>query len=205
MQNIGEAAAIEHGSEAAVETSPAALSQGPAPLIPGEKAETYEEVRRRMVATLKPTDFLEEMWAGEMAELVWEIQRLRRIKANLLSGCAQEGMERVLHSVGLDTPFSTSTGWAAREPRAMRRAEGALSASGFTLDTVMARTLSERISDIERIDRMTARAEHRRNVSLQQIRRHRAAFGEKLRHASESEMGAVERMVPERAPPLAAL
>jgi hypothetical protein len=176
-----------------------------ATLILGENPVTYEEMRERLVATLKPSDFLEEIWAGEMADLVWEILRLRRIKANLLSGCAQEGMERVLHSVGVDTPFSTSTGWAARESQAMRRAEGALSASGFTIDTVMARTLSERITDIERIDRMTARAEHRRNVSLQQIRRHRAAFGEKLRHASETEMGALKRMAPERAPAMAAL
>jgi hypothetical protein len=200
MNKSGDA--MDNFSMEAPQTPPALAR---ASLIPGENPVTYEEMRERLVATLKPSDFLEEIWAGEMADLVWEILRLRRIKANLLSGCAQEGMERVLHSVGVDTPFSTSTGWAARESQAMRRAEGALSASGFTIDTVMARTLSERITDIERIDRMTARAEHRRNVSLQQIRRHRAAFGEKLRHASETEMGALKRMAPERAPAMAAL
>ena len=53
----------------------------------------------------------------------------------------------------------------------------------MSLDTVMALTLSHQLKSVERIERMTAAAENRRNAALQHIMRKRAAFGEKARRA----------------------
>ena len=54
--------------ESAPETAPDAPGKcAPvvrAPLIPGEYSETYEDLHRRFVATLKPADVLEVTWVG---------------------------------------------------------------------------------------------------------------------------------------------
>jgi hypothetical protein len=192
---------MENASEVAADpTAPGSLL-GRVSLIPGEKPASYEELLGRFTQALKPADILEEMWVRDVVDLTWEVLRLRRLKANLLSGCACEGMHQVLISLGAGREFTASRGWAARDPEATEHAEGALQAAGLSMDTVMARTLSERIIDIERIERMTTAAEHRRNAALQQIRRHRVPFGEKLRRAvSEAEHTELRLIAPERAP-----
>lgn len=135
------------------------------------------------MATLKPVDVLEEIWVREAAELTWEIQRLRRIKANMLPGCASEGLQQVLHSLDADNPIRTSHGWAARDPQAIRRVDAALSTAGFGIDTIMARTYLERLVEMDRIERIATALEIRRNETLQQIRRHRAPFTERMRRS----------------------
>ena len=57
------------------------------------------------------------------------------------------------------------------------------SPAGMTLDTVLARALTEVLDDIERIDRLTAVAEGRRNASLREIDRRRVVLGETMRRA----------------------
>ena len=53
------------------------------------------------------------------------------------------------------------------------------------MDHVMAQTLSKKLDDIERIDRMLANAEARRHVVLREIDRHRAAVAARLRAAAD--------------------
>ena len=65
----------------------------------------------------------------------------------------------------------------------MEEVEAALQTAGLGMDAVMARTLSVRIADIDRIDRMTMAAEARRNAVLLAIDRHRAAFALRVRDA----------------------
>jgi hypothetical protein len=49
----------------------------------------------------------------------------------------------------------------------------------------MAQTLSQKLDDVERIERMLAQAEGRRHVVLREVDRHRAAVASRLRLASE--------------------
>jgi hypothetical protein len=56
-----------------------------------------------------------------------------------------------------------------------------LTDAGVSLDTFMTEALREKINDIERIDRLTAIAETRRNAALREIDRRRAVLGETLR------------------------
>jgi len=53
----------------------------------------------------------------------------------------------------------------------------------MTLDTLVADALAEKLDDIERIDRLTAVAEGRRNAALREIDRRRAVLGETLRRS----------------------
>jgi len=51
----------------------------------------------------------------------------------------------------------------------------------MTMDDIMAKALTEKIDEIERIDRLLTIAETRRNASLREIDRRRAALAEAIR------------------------
>jgi hypothetical protein len=156
----------------------------PAPLIAGEDAAAYDDLLARISGTLKPKDILEEIWVRDVVDLVWEAFRLRRLKAQLLTAAAHEGMAAILGPL-LDWSFTDRIArqWALREEEAVAKADAVLAAAGLTMDAVTARTLALRIDEVERIDRMTMAAEARRNAVLREIERHRAAFARTLRRA----------------------
>ena len=63
---------------------PGALFGSP-PLIQGEDVAAYNEFHARVSAAVKPQDFLEEIWVRDVVDLSWEILRVRRLKAKLLT------------------------------------------------------------------------------------------------------------------------
>jgi hypothetical protein len=53
------------------------------------------------------------------------------------------------------------------------------------MDSIMSQTLSKKMDDVERIDRMLASAEARRHVVLREVDRHRAAVAARLQTAAK--------------------
>jgi hypothetical protein len=70
-----------------------------------------------------------------------------------------------------------------RKPDAVTRVNEFLTDAGVSMDTFMTKALRDKIDDIERIDRLTAIAETRRNAALREIDRRRAVLGETLRRS----------------------
>ena len=68
----------------ALHQPPAALA-GPPPLIAGESPAGYDELLARVTATLQPTDVIEQMFIRDIVDLVWEVHRMRRLRANLMA------------------------------------------------------------------------------------------------------------------------
>ena len=58
-----------------------------------------------------------------------------------------------------------------------------LTDAGISMDSFMTKVLGDKIDYIERIDRLTAIAETRRNAALREINRRRAVLGETLRRS----------------------
>jgi hypothetical protein len=75
--------------------------------------------------------------------------------------------------------------WARCEPKALKEVERLLASAGLTMDAVMAQTLALKLDKVERIDRLIASAEARRNNCLHEIARHRETFGATLRLAAQ--------------------
>jgi hypothetical protein len=161
---------------------------GPVRLVPGEHCAAYDELLARVTGILKPVDVLEEVWVRDVVDLVWEALRLRRLKASasLLAGCAYQGVQKVCFTLGAANPFELSRSWAAREPETVASVDEALSSAGLSMDTVMARTFTENIDYIDRMERMTMAAEARRNAALTQIEHYRHDFGKRLRGAVDA-------------------
>jgi hypothetical protein len=54
---------------------------GPPPILPGENPKAYEEILNRIIDTIAPRDFIEEIWCRDLADVAFNLFRLRRIKA----------------------------------------------------------------------------------------------------------------------------
>jgi hypothetical protein len=93
--------------------------------------------------------------------------------------------------------------WQARNKlgvtRARRRGRGGRRfRPRRTIDEVTAEMLALKIDELERIDRMVAGAEARRNVALREIDRHRATLGAALRQEADEVLDAEFKEVPPR-------
>ena len=78
--------------------------------------------------------------------------------------------------------ISPRPGLRANRARSSRSTE-ILASAGMTMDAVMAQTLSLKLDDIERIERMIAMVEARRNIILREIEWHREMLSQTLRRA----------------------
>ena len=105
---------------------------------------------------------------------------------------ANEKLDEVLGSIGLemntvlddaraDKAKELAQGYVRGERDAVTLVNELLTDAGTSMDSFMTKALGDRIDKIERIDRLTAIAETRRNAALREIDRRRAVLGETLR------------------------
>ena len=170
---------------------------GPPPLVQGEDEGTYAELLARVRAAVAPKDFLEELWVRDVVDLSWEVFRLRRMKANVVTAATHKALAGVLApivdkncdyeiiSVLDERPSQRlASGWYRRDEEVVREVEGLLRTAGLSMDVVAAVALTTSLGDIERVDRMVMTAEARRNAVLREVARHRAASAQDLRRSS---------------------
>ena len=166
------------------------LAVAPSPLLPGEKATEYRALAERFIATAKPKDAIEEMLLRDVIDLTWEELRLRRMKGELLKASTRGGVYAVLDDIGHSDGGvlyrrELSERWASGDSEAQSEVASALSKAGLTIEAIMARTLDVKLDSVERLDRMLASAEARRNNALREIDRHRETLGAATRRALE--------------------
>jgi hypothetical protein len=102
-----------------------------------------------------------------------------------MTAVAHKGLREILEPlIGWTDARNLAEAWAARERSAIKQADELLASAGLTMDAVMAQSLSLKLNDIERIDRMIATAEVRRNAILREVDRHRTTWGQELRRAA---------------------
>ena len=155
---------------------------GPPPLIRGEKSADYQALSGNVLAAVQPRNFVETMLVRHTVDLQWDIGRLRRLKAQLLSAAAYEGLRQVLAPFADDDyAEELSQAWARRDAEKVAEVKEILKSGGLTMDAVMAATLVVKLDQIERIDRLIASAEGRFGNALREIDRRRAALGAAVR------------------------
>jgi hypothetical protein len=161
----------------------------PAPLFPGETQTDYLKVATRIVAVAKPKDAIEEFLTRDAVDLSWEILRLRRLKAGFMRASIGDGVLKVMKRITSDerkdvwSTQNLARDWAAGKKSAQIEVTGALKNAQLTMEDVMAETLAIKIDFFERVDRMLASSEARRNNALREIDRHRESLGAAMRQA----------------------
>jgi hypothetical protein len=170
--------------------TPTALALlGPPPLNPGDDSASYDTLVTRLFGEVGPSTLIEEACVREVAEMMWEAARLRRLKAKLMTVSAPKGVQEVLQSIGVEylDARKLAPRWAARQLAAVGEVDEMLNAAGLDMHHVMAKTLELRLEQMERIDRMAARAEARRAEHLREMLLYRdPAFAARLRAAVAS-------------------
>jgi hypothetical protein len=159
-----------------------------APLFPGESEAEYVAFAERFVSTTKPADAIEEILVRDVIDLTWECFRLRRIKAGLVKANMRDGVGKILTTVGggengNPAVRELSEAWAAGDREARAEVQRVLEEANLSLDEVTANTVDANLDSFERLDRMLASSEARRNNALREIDRHREAFGAATRRA----------------------
>ena len=81
--------------------------------------------------------------------------------------------------------FHFAAKWASGDASYRDKFDEMLKEAGFTMDEVMAEAFAAVIDPFERIDRLLASAEARRNNALREIDRHREALGAAMRRGVE--------------------
>jgi hypothetical protein len=167
-----------------IEELPPVPLPGPS-LVNGDDAPTYAALAARIRAAVAPANVIEEIWARDVADLTWDVVRLRRLKAGLFRVGASDGMAQILR--GLEEyqihGQTKARQWAARNPAAVAAVNTQLSAAGLDMGDVTTGTFAARIDQFDRIERMLAAAEVRRAAALHAIDNRRAA--ERARAAAE--------------------
>jgi hypothetical protein len=159
----------------------------PAPLLPGEKQADCADVAVRVVRAAKPRDAIEGFLVRDVIDLTWEILRLPRGKAGMLRASMGAGVDLVLGAVGY--PYvqrdTLCQNWLAGDKGARKNVDTILAKAGLTIEEVTAKTFEKKIDVFEKIDRLLASAEARRNNALREIDRHRDALGGGVRRSIE--------------------
>ena len=75
---------------------------------------------------MKPADIFEEVWVRDIVDLSWEVLRLRRLKASLMTATAYEGLHKILEPLleSYRERDQLVRGWAARDNTAIKRVDG---------------------------------------------------------------------------------
>jgi predicted DNA-binding protein (UPF0251 family) len=136
---------------------------------------------------VKPADILEEIWVFDVVNLTWEVARWRRLQQHLIKASTHTGVQAVMGPMQTEPgeALLLSLGWASGSAGAINKVKERLASANLSVDAITALTVANKISEIERIDRLAMNAEMRRNTALREIERHRATFGEALRAATD--------------------
>jgi hypothetical protein len=92
-------------------------------------------------------------------------------------------VKQVVNKARADKAKELVQGYARGEREAVMLVNGLLTDAGMSRDHFMTKVLSDRIDQIERIDRLIIIAETRRNAALREIDRRRAVLGQTLRRS----------------------
>ena len=146
-------------------------------LLEGESGATYASILAQVTAAIGPKDIIDEFCVRDVADLEWEALRLRRLKANLLNSSLAAGLVKLIEPLLKDSSQAQrlAFAWHAHNIKARKRVERLLKKAGHSMDAALAQTLSQKLDDVERIDRLLASAEARRHQALREFDRHRDA------------------------------
>jgi hypothetical protein len=161
-----------------------ALSVREAPLVLGEDAAAYQRIVDRLYDQVKPKDFLEETYADDAIDHIWEINRLRKYLKHLINaGIVLEIVKLLEPTKGKAGATELARAWW--KDQAQGEVAELLTNWGLTIGDLASRSYAALLSVIDRLKGQIADAEKQRNAALDALERYRASFAVVLRRASE--------------------
>jgi hypothetical protein len=178
---------------------------GPPPVLSSEDSNAYDAVMVRFVESIKPKDFIEQMFIKDLTDLTWEIKRYSRHKALLIKRQCDALFEDVEQDEDAEQDQQTEKEQTEQDEQTQQadsptqyerklELEEAFDSAVPDVDEIVTSTpeellqaaaLESGINYYERLDRLIGVAMARRKDVLEQIDLYRVGLGERLRRVSD--------------------
>jgi hypothetical protein len=164
---------------------------GPPSLLKGEDPDSWEKLHAAVSAAVVPADIFEIIWTRDIVDHEWNVLRLRRLWAGLITATQLQGLANVLRPLMSNTLLGVEYSevellalkFTLHQPDAVKEVKGLLETAGMPWEAVLAQTMTFNAETFERIDRMCMTAEVRRDAAQREIDRRRTGFAERVRRA----------------------
>jgi hypothetical protein len=173
---------------------------GQAPVLSTESKEQFESLRADFTNSIGPQDVIERMFCGEIACLVWEIMRWRRVRDAMLNSAMQNALHDILvedlsELEGGDETIDYLAKWLTSEETRNEILE-MLKKYGLDQSSIEAEAFRQSSSDVMRLEQILASATTRRERALYMIRDYRDSLADRLRRKADEvlENGKVLRL-----------
>ena len=164
------------------------------PLLITESGDEFDRMRDAFDEEIKPRGIIEQMYVADIAYLSWEILRLRRCKAGIINSAfrhavdnlfaqvtgSPRGQAYIMEGMGQSLGRAWFSGPAAKKQVLEFFSDFQLDESAFEAEAIRSSA-----ADLERIDRLLASLESRRNKALRCIADYRGGFARQLRESSD--------------------
>jgi hypothetical protein len=168
-------------------------------LVVGENDNLYRQFAARVLRAVKPQDFIEELLVQDVIELSWDVRRMRRYKAALLSSWSWRGVQELaVLERGEAEARTLARDWAVSYQEDLEAVNEMLENMALPYEALAALAWADRIDVMEQIERIIANAERRRNDALREIERRRSALAAAVRHATADVVDAEFEDLPRR-------
>jgi hypothetical protein len=158
---------------------------GRPPVLSTEDRDAYDRLLAELVIDIDPRGITEWLWVRDLADLNWDILRMRRAIASLLNISFKpaliEIMLRLLPSYGRDQiARELAEQWfaTAEVERVIGRGKviDTLAKYGLEPDSVVGEAFALRCHELEKMEHMLTSAERRRNAIMRELQVHRESL-----------------------------
>lgn len=184
----------EDAETSSLATTPKLPRVSPAMLV-SEAEMQRNAILDELTIEIKPRSFIERMYVKDMAEIIWEIQRLRNFKNLILRLAMQPALQNVLNQLrraaelpGSDaykvTNLVLAGGWLTN-PKDQIKVEKTLAEYNLDGTVIEAEAWRRSSSDLVLIERMLTSLECRRDKALANVANYRESLAFQLKQVCQ--------------------
>jgi hypothetical protein len=156
------------------------------PLLVTESADEFESMSAELEAEIQPRGYIERMYAADIANIVWEIHRLRRCRTAMLNAAFRPALRRLLRQLLADTEAEDQAedlayGWFTDK----EQVTAILGQFGLDESAIEAQAIRRTLPELEQLDKMVAMSELRRDRALLGVAEYRDGLARRLRQGSD--------------------
>jgi hypothetical protein len=153
------------------------------PLLITESDQEFHRIRQALYQEINPVGIIEEMYVEEIADIIWQIIRLKRCKAGVTNLAFHTASTAILNNLMRAGP-DVARDWISK-PELAKKVETGLAAYKLDGSVIIAQAIKDSSYQLELIEDWLASLETRRDKALVRIAQYRGELGAVLRQATD--------------------
>ena len=153
------------------------------PLLITESDEEFNRIRDALYQEIKPNGIIESMYVDEIADLIWQIIRLKRCKVGVINYSFHGSSAFILRRL-MDAGPDIARDWIS-DPTIAKAVEHHLATYKLDSSIIIADAIKNKSRELEPIDALLLSLETRRDKTLVRIAQYRGELGMMLRQVTD--------------------